>query len=182
MFIITVWGESMTKLKLDFYLQDALDVGPQLIGKLLVRKLDDGTILKQRITETEVYRGEEDTACHARFGKTKRSSPLYESGGITYVYLCYGIHYLLNVVTGKKDEPQAVLIRTIEDYNGPGKLTKALQITKELNGIDLTRSSELWIEDDGFKAEYTRSPRVGIDYATDYYKNINWRFIQKNRD
>ncbi|MDD4718612.1 MAG: DNA-3-methyladenine glycosylase [Bacilli bacterium] len=169
----------MTKLKLDFYLQDALDVGPQLIGKLLFRKLDDGKVLKYRITETEVYRGEEDTACHARFGKTERSKFLYESGGITYVYLCYGIHYLLNIVTGKKNEPQAVLIRTTEDYNGPGKLTKAMQITKELNGIDLTASSELWIEDDGFKAEYTRSTRVGIDYADDYYKYIDWRFILK---
>ncbi|MDD4282232.1 MAG: DNA-3-methyladenine glycosylase [Bacilli bacterium] len=169
----------MTKLKLDFYLQDALDVGPQLIGKLLVRKLNDGTIFKQRITETEVYRGEEDSACHARFGKTKRSSPLYESGGITYVYLCYGIHYLFNVVTGKKDEPQAVLIRTVEDYNGPGKLTKALHINKELNEIDLSSSNEIWIEDDGFKAEYMTNKRVGIDYADDYYKFINWRFILK---
>ncbi len=169
----------MNKLTLDFYLQDALEVAPNLIGKLLVRKLDDGTVLKQRITETEIYRGEEDTACHARFGKTKRSKPLYEKGGITYVYLCYGVHHLVNVVTGKKDEPQAVLIRTVEDYNGPGKLTKALHITKELNEIDLTTSNKLWIEDDGFKCEYTTNKRVGIDYASDYYKNIEWRFIMK---
>ncbi len=169
----------MKKLTLDFYLKDALEVAPLLIGKVLVRKLDDGTIIKYRITETEIYRGEEDTACHARFGKTDRSKPLYEAGGITYIYLCYGIHHLLNVVTGKKDEPQAVLIRTIEDYNGPGKLTKALYITKELNGIDLSTSNELWIEDDCFKAEYRTGKRVGIDYATDYYKNIDWRFILK---
>jgi DNA-3-methyladenine glycosylase len=156
-----------------------LDVAPKLIGKLLVRKLDDGTILKYRITETEVYRGEEDTACHARFGKTKRSKPLYEQGGITYVYLCYGIHHLVNVVTGNKDEPQAVLIRTVEDYDGPGKLTKALNINMDLNGIDLSTSNKLWIEDDGLDIEYTTNKRVGIDYATDYYKNIDWRFILK---
>lgn len=169
----------MKRLELDFYLQDALEVAPLLIGKILVRKLDDGTILRQRITETEIYRGEEDTACHARFGKTKRSEPLYKQGGITYVYLCYGVHYLLNVVTGNKEEPQAILIRTTEDYNGPGKLTKALKINKEFNEIDLTTSTRLWIEDDHKIVSYTTNKRVGIDYATDYYKNINWRFIIK---
>lgn len=169
----------MKRLELDFYLQDALEVAPLLIGKILVRKLDDGTILRQRITETEIYRGEEDTACHARFGKTKRSEPLYKQGGITYVYLCYGVHYLLNVVTGNKEEPQAILIRTTEDYNGPGKLTKALKINKEFNEIDLTTSTQLWIEDDHKLVSYTTNKRVGIDYATDYYKNINWRFIIK---
>ncbi len=169
----------MERLNLDFYLQDALKVAPQLIGKILVRKLNDGTLLKYRITETEVYRGEEDTACHARFGKTKRSKPLYEQGGITYIYLCYGIHHLLNVVTGKKDEPQGVLIRCIDKYDGPGKLTKALQINMSLNEIDLTSSNELWIEDDGYKCNYKTKKRVGIDYATDHYKTIKWRFVLK---
>ena len=169
----------MKRLTLDFYLQDVLDVAPKLIGKLLVRKLDDGTILKYRITETEIYRGEEDTACHARFGRTKRTKYLYETGGITYIYLCYGIHYLLNVVTGNIDEPQAVLIRAIENFDGPGKLTKALNINMDLNGIDLSTSNKLWIEDDGLDIEYTTNKRVGIDYATDYYKNIDWRFILK---
>ncbi|MDD4547567.1 MAG: DNA-3-methyladenine glycosylase [Bacilli bacterium] len=164
---------------MDFYLKDALEVAPLLIGKILVRKLNDGTILRQKITETEIYRGVEDTACHARFGKTKRSKPLYEQGGITYVYLCYGVHYLLNVVTGNKEEPQAVLIRTTEDYNGPGKLTKGLKIDKDLNEIDLTTSDQLWIEDDHSTVSYTTNKRVGIDYATDYYKNIEWRFIIK---
>ena len=169
----------MKRLELDFYLQDALKIAPLLIGKILVRKLDDKTILRQRITEVEIYRGEEDTACHARFGKTKRSEPLYKQGGITYVYLCYGVHYLLNVVTGREEQPQAILIRTTEDYNGPGKLTKALKIDKGFNEIDLTTSKQLWIEDDQQVVSYTTTKRVGIDYATDYYKNINWRFIIK---
>lgn len=169
----------MKKLTSKFYQQDVLEVAPNLIGKLLVRKLDDGTIIKTRITETEAYKGEEDTACHARFGKTERNKYMYENGGITYIYLCYGIHYLLNIVTGKENEPQAVLIRGTKDYNGPGKLTKALSIGKDLNGIDLTTSNELWIEDDGYQAEYITDKRVGIDYACDYYKNINWRFIMK---
>ncbi|NLM63340.1 MAG: DNA-3-methyladenine glycosylase [Mollicutes bacterium] len=169
----------MKKLSTKFYTQNVLEVAPQLIGKLLVRKLNDGTIIKTRITETEAYKGEEDTACHARFGKTKRNQNMYESGGITYIYLCYGIHHLLNVITGKKDEPQAVLIRATEDYNGPGKLTKALSIDKTLNGLDLSASDELWIEDDGLKVEYITDKRVGIDYACDYYRNINWRFIMK---
>ncbi len=166
------------KLTKEFYEKDALEVASLLIGKLLTRKIN-GKIIKQRITETEVYKGEEDTACHARFGKTKRSKPLYESGGISYIYLCYGIHYLFNIVTGKKEQPQAVLIRAVEDYNGPGKLTKALSITKELNEIDLTTSKEIWIEDDNFIPKYYTDKRIGIDYACDYYKNIKWRFIMR---
>ncbi|MDD2434983.1 MAG: DNA-3-methyladenine glycosylase [Bacilli bacterium] len=167
------------KLDLDFYSQSALEIAPLLIGKLLVRNIDN-QIIKYRITETEIYYGEEDTACHARFGKTNRSKLLYEQGGISYVYLCYGIHYLFNVVTGPKNHPEAVLIRAIEGYNGPGKLTKALHITKDLNGIDLSTSDELWIEDDDYKTSYTTDKRVGIDYATEEYKNIKWRYIIKD--
>ena len=167
------------RLTLDFYLRDALIVGPELIGKFLVRKFDDGSIGKYQITEVEVYRGEEDTACHARFGKTNRNKPLYKEGGITYIYLCYRIHYLLNIVTNKRNNPQAILIRAIEGYNGPGKLTKALNITMDLNQINLITSDKLWIETDGLKYNYITAKRIGIDYATDYYKNIHWRFIKK---
>ena len=126
------------KLDIDFYTQDVLEVAPKLVGKLLVRKLKDGQVLKFRITETEIYRGEEDTACHARFGKTERTKTLYEQGGRAYVYLCYGIHYLFNVVTGPKDYPQAVLIRGVEGYEGPGKLTKVLKIDGNLMGMILS--------------------------------------------
>ncbi len=163
------------RLDLNFYKESADAVAPKLIGKLLVRKIGN-TIIKARITETEAYLGSEDTASHARFGKTKRTKPIFEQGGITYIYLCYGVHYLLNVVTSEKNNPQAVLIRGIENYNGPGKLTKALKIDLKLNEINLITSNELWIEDDGKKFDFTTSKRIGIDYATEYYKNIKWRF------
>ncbi|MDD2470222.1 MAG: DNA-3-methyladenine glycosylase [Bacilli bacterium] len=167
----------MIKLDLDFYMQDALTVAPLLIGKLLVRKLSCGQIIRYRITETEVYRGEEDSACHARAGKTKRTAILYQRGGYAYIYLCYGMHYLFNVVTGLKDNPQAVLIRGVENHNGPGKLTKAMAIDKSLNGVDLSVSDQIWIEDDGYQASYKTSKRVGIDYAKEPYKSIEWRYI-----
>lgn len=167
------------RLKLNFYKQDALVVAPSLLGKILVRKLNDGRILRYHITETEAYRGEEDTACHARVGKTKRTCTLYEEGGTAYIYLCYGIHYLFNIVTGNKDEPQAVLIRGIEGYNGPGKVTKIMQIDNTLNGVNLVNSDEIWVEDDGYKPAYKTTKRIGIDYATEPYKSIEWRFIIK---
>lgn len=169
-------GKRLTK---SFYLQDALIVAPALVGKLLVRKMDNCKIIKLRISETEVYRGEQDTACHARFGKTNRTKVMYCEGGISYIYMIYGIHFLLNVITGKKEQPQAVLIRATNEYDGPGKLTKALNIDKSLNGISLTNSDKLWFEDDGFVAEYIKAPRVGIDYASEPYKSIPWRFILK---
>ena len=167
------------RLKKDFYKNNCLYVAPNLLGKILVRKYSDGKVERYKITETEAYNGEEDTACHARFGKTKRNEVMYNEGGVTYIYLCYGIHYLLNVVTGQTNYPEAVLIRGIEKYDGPGKLTKALNITKELNNIDLSISDELWIEDNNEKLEYITTHRIGIDYADEYYKNINWRFLIK---
>lgn len=168
-----------TKLNLDFYLKDALVVAPELLGKILCRKISDGKILRARITQTEIYRGQEDTACHARFGKTNRSKIMYEQGGIAYVYMIYGLHFLLNVVTGKKNFPQAVLIRAAENFNGPAKLTKALQIDKNLNGESFTKN-KVWIESDNYIVDYETAPRVGIDYADEFYKNIQWRFILKN--
>ncbi len=159
----------------EFYLQNAKELAPKLLGKLLCRRID-GEIVKQRITETEAYYGEEDTACHAHRGKTERTKLLYEEGGIAYIYLCYGIHYLLNVVTGEKDFPQAVLIRGLSDYKGPGRLTKALKIGKSLNGEDLLVSTRLWLEDDGFQADYVTSKRIGIDYAAEEDRERLWRF------
>lgn len=169
----------MKKLNKDFFTQDVLTVAPNLIGKLLVRKFKDGTIKKYRITETEAYNGEDDSACHARFGKTDRNEILYHEGGYSYVYLCYGIHYLFNIVTGSQNHPEAVLIRGIENFNGPGKLTKELQIDKTLNKINLVNYEELWLEDDGFKPQIITTPRIGIDYASEPYKSIHWRFIIK---
>ena len=163
----------------EFYLHDALTAAKELIGKILcVEK--DGKIIKKRITETEAYYGEDDTACHAHKGRTKRTEVMFHQGGVTYIYLCYGMYDMLNVVTGRESLPEAVLIRGVEDYNGPGKLTKALGITRQWNNRDLTVKEKIWIEDDGRKAEFECSKRVGIDYASEEDRNKLWRFIAKN--
>lgn len=156
--------------------QSAVVLAPELLGKLLCRRTKQG-ILKYRIMETECYYGEEDTACHASRGKTERTKVLYGKGGTAYVYLCYGIHCLFNVVSGREGHPEAVLIRGVTDYNGPGKLTRAMNIDRSLNEVDMTDSKEIWIEDDGEKPDYITAKRVGIDYATEEYRDILWRFI-----
>ena len=112
------------RLNSDFFHRPCLEVAEALVGKVLVcgdKKL--------RISETEAYCGESDTACHAHKGRTKRTEVLYAEAGTIYVYLCYGIHWLLNIVTGEENEPEAVLIRACCEAAGPGKLTKALGIT-----------------------------------------------------
>jgi len=159
-------------------MQSAIDLAPVLLGKILCRRLQDGEVLRYRITETECYVAN-DTACHAHRGKTPRNSVMYEIGGMAYIYLCYGIHNLLNVITGEIDNPEAVLIRGVEGFNGPGKLTKFMKIDRTLNGIDLTISKELWIEDDGVQFEYITTPRIGIDYASAEDKAWLWRFVKK---
>lgn len=164
------------RLTEDFYKQHATELAPLLLGKLICRQIDN-KVIKCRITETECYFGENDTACHAHKGKTERTKIMYERGGKAYVYLCYGIHSLFNVVTGEKDFPEAVLIRGVEGFTGPGKLTKHLQIDRRLNGENLITSDKLWFEDDGFEVKYKADKRVGIDYATEEYRNILWRFI-----
>ncbi|MBQ8382266.1 MAG: DNA-3-methyladenine glycosylase [Clostridia bacterium] len=151
-------------------------LAPLLIGKLLCRRTADG-VLRQRIVETECYLGEEDSACHAHRGKTSRNAPLYLPGGYSYVYLCYGIHNLLNIVSGFEGHPEAVLIRGVEGYIGPGRLTKALSIDRSLNAIDLTVSDELWLEDDGTTLPFHTAPRVGIDYADPADRERLWRHI-----
>ena len=156
------------------------DPAPQaaeaLLGKLLVRRFDDGRELSARITETEAYFGETDTACHARFGRTKRSEVLYHPAGTIYVYLCYGIHWMLNLVTGPADDPQAVLIRGVEGASGPGRVTKTLGIDGSLNDTPL--GTALRLEDDGFRpASVGRSGRIGIGYASAEDQARLWRFF-----
>ena len=146
------------------------------MGKLLVRRFDDGRELSARITETEAYFGETDTACHARFGRTKRSEVLYHPAGTIYVYLCYGIHWMLNLVTGPADDPQAVLIRGVEGASGPGRVTKTLGIDGSLNDTPL--GTALRLEDDGFRpASVGRSGRIGIGYASAEDQARLWRFF-----
>ena len=158
------------------YRVDAVTAAKALVGAFLCRRLDDGAIIKRRITETEAYCGEEDTACHAHKGRTPRTDVMYSPGGCAYIYLCYGMHEMLNVVTGGEGRPEAVLIRGIEGANGPGKLTKLLQIDRTLNREDLIASKRLWLESDGSPFTFTASPRIGIGYATKRDQSRKWRF------
>ena len=160
----------------EFYRQDSVSLARALVGKILVRRLPDGTELRLRITETEAYTGVDDTACHAHKGKTQRTEVLWRDGGTIYVYLCYGMHNMMNIVSGSEGEAQAVLIRCCEGYPGPGRLTKALRITRRLNGEDMLSCSELWLEDDGMNVNITQDKRVGIDYAEDADRNALLRF------
>jgi DNA-3-methyladenine glycosylase len=132
----------MQRLTAEFYRNPAIEIAPQLLGKYLCRK-QEHEIIKLKIIETEAYYGEADTACHAHKGKTERTKIMYQEGGVAYIYLCYGVHYLFNVVTGNVDFPEAVLIRGVEGFKGPGKLTKALNINKTLNGENLIYSDEI---------------------------------------
>lgn len=167
----------MKRLDAAFFHRDCLEVAPDLVGKILVRKLPDGTILRERIAETEAYRGTEDLACHASKGRTPRTEMLYRESGLIYVYLCYGMHYLMNVITGEAEQPQGVLLRAGIIHNGPARLTKFLQVDKAFNGASFLTSEELWIEDDGTPCTHHTDVRVGIDYAGEIWKNKPWRFV-----
>lgn len=166
------------KLEYSFFNRPCLEVAEDLIGKVLIRKTDSDEVCL-RITETESYIGESDTACHAHKGRTKRTEVMYDKAGTIYVYLCYGIHWLLNIVTGEPNDPQAVLIRACEDYEGPAKLTKKLSITGEFNRKDITTCDDLYIDDDGFECEVITDKRVGINYASEEDQAKPWRFIMK---
>ncbi len=155
--------------------KNAPEAAEALIGRVLVRRFPDGRELRARITETEAYYGESDTACHARFGRTKRAEVLYHEAGTVYVYLCYGVHWMLNLVTGAADDPQAVLIRGVEGVSGPGRVTKYLGIDGSLN--DTRLGEALYLEDDGFRPEIGRSGRIGIGYASPEDQVRQWRFF-----
>ena len=168
--------EKNRRLERSFYHMHADALAPALLGKILCRQIG-ADIIRMRITETECYMGESDTACHASRGRTERTKVLYEVGGTIYVYLCYGIHNMLNVVAGDAGFPEAVLIRGVDAVFGPGRVTKTLNITRALNQKDLCTSSELWIEDDGFAPVYHTASRVGIGYASAEDQARLWRFI-----
>lgn len=164
-----------------FFCRDCLEAAPDLVGKLIVCTDSDGARTSLRITETEAYRGEEDTACHASKGRTKRTEILYGKAGYLYVYLCYGMHHLMNVVTGAEGMPQAVLFRACEVYDGPGKLTKKLGVDGSFNGQPLFGNPRICIMDDGYRPDIETLPRVGINYATPEYRDILWRFADRSR-
>ncbi len=183
-----------------FYHNEVTLVAKRLLGMRLVRQWN-GTRISGRIVETEAYRGEEDQACHARVGKTKRNAMLYESGGKSYVYFTYGMHWLVNAVTGEKDFPAAVLIRAIfpeegleimeanrkgrpraEWCNGPGKICQALAIDGHLSGKPLfDPKGELRIEEDEpfDQILVQTSPRIGLGATPEPWKSMPWRFFVK---
>lgn len=191
-----------------WFIRPTCVVAADLIGKVLCRQLTDSDgkqkILRMRISETEAYIGEGDAACHAHAGtRTARTEIMYSQGGVFYVYLTYGIHHMLNLVSGPAESPEAVLIRAgfftedserlldeqllsadkilnalkeIKQLAGPGKLTKHLQINRDLYGEPITPASEVWIEDDGCQPPISLRPRIGIDYAGEA-KNWLLRYI-----
>ncbi len=158
-------------------MRDVLHVAPALLGQLLVRRFDDGSIKRYMITETEAYRNQEDLACHCSKGKTARTQLMYQEGGLIYVYLIYGMYWMLNFVCEASDIPQAALIRACEEINGPGKLGRELRLDKSFYGEDTATSNRLWLEY-GIEKEFRilENPRIGIDYAGEIWKNKAWRF------
>lgn len=191
----------MAKLSQKFYMQPTLKIAKQLLGKLLIHKVEKIKYIG-RIIETEAYCGFNDLASHASHGRTKRTEIMFGSGGFAYVYMIYGMYYCFNVVTEEKNFPAAVLIRalepitpTVDEYNktsckydsqpasGPGKLCRYMKIDKSLNKIDLTKD-KIWIENDDIKIsdkDIINSKRIGINYAKNSAE-LKWRFfINKNK-
>ncbi len=167
------------RISRDFFSRDVLEVAPDLLGKTLVRDFGNGHLLKITITETEAYRGEEDQGCHARKGRTQRTEVMYHQGGLVYVYLIYGMYWLLNFTTGDAGHPQAALIRGSAEIQGPGRIGRELKLDKSFYGEDLISSSRIWIENQSGKLaqpNFISMPRVGIDYAGEYWAGKHWRF------
>lgn len=166
---------------------DTVKVARELLGHWLVARSSDGSLLRARITETEAYHGPEDRACHASKGRTARTEVMYGPGGRWYVYLCYGIHEMLNLVTGPADWPAAVLIRAVEGVTGPGRVTKTFGIGRKHNGLSAASSGTgLWIERRDsdlviLPHEVLAGPRVGIDYAGTEWAAKPWRFRWMSR-
>ncbi len=164
-----------------FFERSSLIVAPELLGKYVVSTLS-GNEESYLITETEAYDGIEDLASHASRGKTMRTEVIFGVPGRFYIYLIYGMYYMLNIVTDKEEYPSAVLLRGVQGINGPGKLTKKLGITKSINILEAKKETGLWFEDRGIKIdkkEIIKTPRVGVDYAGPIWAKKDYRFILK---
>lgn len=151
----------------------------RLLGKHLVRREADGAVRARMITEVEAYDGERDLACHAARGRTARTDVLYSEGGVWYVYLCYGVHEMLNLVVGPRGWPAAVLIRGVEGTAGPGRVTRSLGIDRRLNRMPAVPESGLWLEDRGVRVPsrlVRATPRIGVAYAGPVWAAKPWRF------
>jgi DNA-3-methyladenine glycosylase len=158
--------------------EDTVALARWLLGKALVRTTARGRTACI-ITEVEAYDGERDLACHASKGRTARTEVMYKSGGVWYVYLCYGLHEMLNLVTGPAGYPAAVLIRGVDGIAGPGRLTKRLEIDRRLNALPARPDAGLHLEDTGVEIPHSRlksGPRIGVAYAGPVWANKPWRF------
>jgi DNA-3-methyladenine glycosylase len=165
----------MSRVNREFFLGDAVSVARLLPGMDIV--MDEGGISRHyMITETEAYLGENDRACHASKGRTKRTEVMYLEGGHLYIYFVYGMHWMMNIVTGLAGNPQAVLIRGASSFEGPGRVTRNMGINGTFNSEDLISSSRIWVEDKGYRPELTAGPRVGINYAGEPWVSKPWRF------
>ena len=160
-----------------FWKRKTVLVARDLVGCFLVRRIGE-TEIRLRVTETEAYVGPHDLASHASKGKTARTKTMFEEGGTLYVYFVYGMHYMLNVVTEKRGYAAAVLIRGVEHCDGPGKVTKALKISKEHNGQKAVPTGELWFEarEKDKKVKIERAARIGVDYAGPIWSKKPYRF------
>jgi DNA-3-methyladenine glycosylase len=172
----------LPKLNRAFYRRPAIDVAPDLIGKILVRRMDQQE-LRARIVETEAYIGEHDLACHASKGRTKRTEVMFGEAGHAYVYFIYGMHDMLNIVCGGVGDAQAVLVRAAEpldewdaNLSGPGRLARALKVTRQQNGVDLTGNELFLLDSQQPTPRILQTKRIGVDYSGDW-KDELLRFI-----
>jgi DNA-3-methyladenine glycosylase len=166
-------------LPIEFFKRPVLEVAQELIGASLVRRMSDGSVISSMLTEVEAYDGTDDLASHASKGRTPRTEVMFGPAGVFYVYLIYGMHWMLNVVTGEPGYPAAVLIRGTTNIVGPGRITARLQIDKSLNGKPAKKSSGLWFENRSIFIPDERietTPRIGVEYSGDW-SQVPYRFI-----
>ena len=169
-----------------FYGRPTLEVARDLLGRTLCRRLPQGEVLRGRIVEVEAYDGPDDRASHAHRGRTRRNAPMFEAGGIAYVYQIYGVHFCFNVVTGDAGFPAAVLVRAAESpaadlsASGPGRLCRAFRIDRSLDGCRL-RGPDLWIEEGTTlpDARVRRTARIGVARAG-AWTSRRYRFVVRD--
>ena len=162
-----------------FFNRPALRVGRELLGCFLCRRVGK-RIVRLEITEVEAYGGPKDKASHAHRGQTKRNAPMFGEAGKWYVYFTYGMHWMLNIVTGPEGYPAAVLIRGTKKIVGPARLTKFLKINKRFNGKKASHKTGLWIEKGTTiqKRGIKKTPRVGVSYAGKVWSEKPYRFLK----
>ena len=152
----------------EFFDRPADRVARELLGSWLAVRGADGRVTRHLVFETEAYLGAHDLACHGSRGMTKRNATMFGPAGYWYVYLCYGMHWMLNIVTGPVGVPAAVLLRGVGSHEGPGRLTRALGVDRTFDGRPATRSGGLWLEAAGSPVPrrlVRRTPRIGVGYA-----------------